>query len=131
MQTPGGASAPSARGPIGKPSNLGMTILLSIVTLGIWTFIWTYRQFEDFKKYSGKGLGGTIGVVLAIFVNPVVWFMIPIEIKAMYEAEGEESPVQPIWGLWFLLPIVGAFIWYFKVQAAINDFWMRRGAPAP
>ena len=131
MQTPGGAGAPSARGPIGKPSNLGMTILLSIVTLGIWTFIWTYRQFEDFKKYSGKGLGGTIGVVLGIFVNPVVWFMIPIELKAIYEAEGETSPVEPIWGLWFLLPIVGAFIWYFKVQAAINDFWMRRGAPAP
>jgi hypothetical protein len=34
-------------------------------------------------------------------------------------------------GLWFLLPIVGFFIWYIKVQEAINDFWMRRGAPAP
>lgn len=129
MQTPGGAA--SGRGPIGKPSNVGMTILLSIVTLGIWTFIWTYRQFEDFKKYTGKGLGGAVGVLLGFFVNPVVWFMIPIEIKNMYEAEGEQSPVEPIWGLWFLLPIVGAFIWYFKVQAAINDFWMRRGAPAP
>jgi hypothetical protein len=29
------------------------------------------------------------------------------------------------------LPIVGNFIWYFKVQEAINDFWIRRGAPAP
>jgi len=131
MQTPSGAGAPSARGPIGKPSNVGMTILLSIVTLGIWTFIWTYRQFEDFKKYTGEGLGGAIGVVLGIFVNPVVWFMIPIELKKMYESEGETSPVEPIWGLWFLLPIVGAFIWYFKVQAAINDFWIRRGAAAP
>jgi len=130
-QSPGGAGATGARGPVGKPSNVGMTIILSIVTLGIWTFIWTYRQFEDFKNYSGKGLGGAIGVVLGIFVNPVVWFMIPIELKAIYEAEGEASPVEPIWGLWFLLPIVGAFIWYFKVQAAINDFWIRRGATAP
>ena len=130
MQTPGGAGA-SARGPIGTPSNPGKTILLSIVTLGIYTFIWTYKQFEDFKKYSGKGLGGAVGVVLGIFVNPVVWFMIPIELKAIYEAEGEQSPVEAIWGLWFLLPIVGAFIWYFKVQAAINDFWIRRGAAPP
>ncbi|MEY2434319.1 MAG: hypothetical protein QOC92_4044 [Acidimicrobiaceae bacterium] len=121
----------TARGPIGKPTNPGTAILLSIVTLGIYTFIWTYRQFEDFKKYSGKGLGGVVGVVLALFVNPVVWFMIPIELKAMYEAEGEQSPVEPIIGLWFLLPIVGAFIWYFKVQQAINDFWIKRGAPAP
>jgi hypothetical protein len=127
-QTPSGAGAPSARGPIGTPFNVGKTILLSIITLGIYTFYWTYKQFEDFKRYSSEGLGGTIGVVLAIFVNPVVWFMIPIELKKIYEAEGETSPVEPIWGLWFLLPIVGAFIWYLKVQAAINDFWVRRGA---
>jgi hypothetical protein len=127
-QPPGG---PTARGPVGRPTNPGTAILLSIVTLGIYTFVWTYRQFEDFKRYSGKGLGGAVGVVLGILVNPVVWFMIPIELKAMYEAEGEQSPVEPIIGLWFLLPIVGAFIWYFKVQEAINDFWVRRGAPAP
>ena len=117
-----------ARGPIGRPSNAGTVILLSIVTIGIYTFIWTYRQFEDFKKYSGTGLGGGIGVVLGLFVNPVVWFMIPIELKNLYESEGEASPVEPIIGLWFLLPIVGNFIWYFKVQQAINDFWIRRGA---
>jgi Ca2+/Na+ antiporter len=130
MQPPSGPSA-AGRGPIGKPSKVGLTILLSIVTLGIWMLIWTYRQFEEFKKYTGKGLGGVVGLVLAIFIFPVIFFMAPIEIKAMYEAEGEESPVQPILGLWFLLPIVGFFIWYIKVQEAINDFWMRRGAPAP
>jgi hypothetical protein len=106
--------------------------LLTIVTLGIYTFIWTYRQYEDFKKYSGQGLGGGIGLVLAIFVSPVTFFMIPIELKNnLYEPEGEQCPVEPTIGLWFLLPIVGNFIWYFKVQEAINDFWIRRGAPAP
>src|SRR3954453_18954803 len=115
MQPPGGAGAPSPRGPIGKPSNVGMTIILSIVTLGIYSFIWTYRQFEDFKKYSGQGLGGAVGVVLGIFINPVVWFLIPAELQSnLYEAEGEESPVTPLWGLWFLLPIIGNFIWYLK-----------------
>lgn len=121
----------AGRGPVGKPTNAGTAVLLAIVTLGIYTFIWTYRQFEDFKKYSGQGLGGGLGVVLGIFVNPVVWFMIPIELKNMYEAEGEKSPVEATIGLWFLLPIIGNFIWYFKVQEAINDFWIRRGAPAP
>jgi hypothetical protein len=121
----------TARGPIGKPTSAGTAILLSIVTFGIYTLIWTYRQFEDFKKYSGQGLGGGLGIVLAIFANPVVWFMIPLELKNLYEAEGEQSPVEPIIGLWFLLPIIGNFIWYLKVQEAINDFWIRRGAPAP
>jgi hypothetical protein len=35
------------------------------------------------------------------------------------------------WGLWFLLPIIGNFVWYLKMQDVINDFWIRRGAPAP
>jgi hypothetical protein len=127
----GAAAARTGRGPVGKTTNPGTAIMLSIVTLGIYTFIWTYRQFEDFKKYSGTGMGGGVGVVLGLFVNPVVWFMIPIELKAMYEAEGQACPVEPTIGLWFLLPIIGNFIWYGKVQAAINDFWMARGAPAP
>jgi hypothetical protein len=121
-----------ARGPVGRPANAGTVILLSIVTLGIYTFIWTYRQFEDFKNYSGQGLGGGLGVVLGIFVNPVVWFMIPIEMQNnLYQPEGEECPVSAAFGLWFLLPIVGNFIWYLKIQESLNDYWMRRGAPAP
>jgi len=70
-------------------------------------------------------------VTLGIFVNPVVWFMIPIELKNLHEAEGEQSPVEPVIGLWFLLPIVGNFIWYLKMQEVINNFWIRRGAPPP
>ena len=128
MQPTGGA----ARGPVGKTTSPGTAILLSIVTLGIYTYVWAYRQFEEFKQYSGKGIGGGLGVVIAIFTGHITtYFLIPSELKSMYEAEGEQSPVEPIIGLWFLLPIVGAFIWYFKVQEAINDFWARRGAPAP
>jgi len=120
------------RGPIGRTHNAGTVILLTIVTLGIYSLIWTYRQFEDFKQYSGEGLGGGIGVVLGIFVNPVVWFLMPAELKGnLYEPEGEECPVSPVFGLWFLLPIVGNFIWYLKMQQVINDFWIRRGAAAP
>ncbi len=121
-----------ARGPVGRTHNAGTVILLSIVTLGIYTFIWTYRQFEDFKNYSGEGIGGGIGVVLGIFVNPVVWFLIPMEMQNnLYRPEGEDCPVSPLFGLWFLLPIIGNFIWYLKIQELLNDFWMRRGAPAP
>jgi len=120
------------RGPVGNTANAGTVILLTIVTLGIYSFIWTYRQFEEFKRYSGQGIGGTVGVILGIFVNPVVWFLIPHELQTnLYEPEGEECPVSAIWGLWFLLPIVGNFIWYLKMQEVINDYWMRRGAPAP
>jgi hypothetical protein len=106
----------------------GLVILLTIVTLGIWTFLWVYRTSEDLKKYNGSGLGGVLAIVIHLVISVVLWFTIPNEIKNMYERDGRQSPVGPLWGLWFLLPLLGPFIWYFKVQNALNDFWVSKGA---
>jgi hypothetical protein len=108
--------------------SVGIVILLMIVTLGIWGFFWTYRNSEDLKKYNGDGLGGVLGLVVYLLLSVVLMFTIPNEIKNMYERDGRQSPVQAIWGLWFLLPIIGHFIWYFRVQSALNDFWASKGA---
>ena len=99
-----------------------------IVTLGIWGFFWTYRTNEDLKRYNGDGLGGVLGLVLYFFVSVVLMFTIPNEIKNMYERDGRQSPVSAVWGLWFLLPLIGNIIWYLKVQHALNDFWLSKGA---
>ena len=49
-----------------------------------------------------------LGVVIYILLLGIVlMFTIPNEIKNMYERDGRESPVSAIWGLWFLLPIIG------------------------
>jgi hypothetical protein len=106
----------------------GLTILLMIVTLGIWGFFWTYRTNEDLKRYNGDGLGGWLGVVIYLLLNVILMFTIPNEIKNAYERDGRPSPVSALWGLWFLLPIIGHFVWYLKVQSALNDFWRSKGA---
>jgi Domain of unknown function (DUF4234) len=106
----------------------GLTILLTIVTCGIWGIFWTYRTNEDLKKYNGDGLGGVLGVVIYLLLSVVLMFTIPNEVKNMYERENRDSPVSAIWGLWFLLPIIGHIIWYLKVQSALNDFWESKGA---
>jgi Domain of unknown function (DUF4234) len=105
----------------------GLNILLAIVTLGVWTWLWTYHTTEDLKRYNGDGLGGTISLVFAILINPVVWFTIPNEIEKMYKHDGRDSPISTLWGLWFLLPIIGNFIWYLKVQRTLNEFWLSKG----
>jgi len=110
--------------------NKSLTILLMIVTCGIWGVFWTYRTNEDLKKYNGDGLGGVLGVVIYLLLSVVLMFTIPNEIKNMYERDGRESPVSAIWGLWFLLPLIGHIIWYLKVQNALNDFWQSKGALA-
>ena len=108
--------------------NIGLTILLMIVTIGIWGFFWTYRTNEDLKRYNGDGLGGVLGVIIYLLLSPVLMFTIPNEVKQSYERDGRTSPVSAIWGLWFLLPIIGNIIWYVKVQSALNDFWRSKGA---
>jgi hypothetical protein len=121
----------SARGPVGNTRSIGLSILWAILTLGIYTYIWVFRTQEELRRYTGNGLGGVLGLVVYLVISPVTWFVVPSEIKGMYEQDGRESPVTGWWGLWFLLPIVGAFVWFIRVQGALNDFWQSKGAPAP
>jgi hypothetical protein len=113
---------------VGKARSIGLTILLAIVTFGIWTIFWSYWNGEELKRYRPAGLGGVVYVLLHIFVNPVVWFLFADEVAKMYQEAGEEPPITAIWGLWFLLPVIGNFIWYIRIQNSINDFWIARGA---
>lgn len=106
----------------------GLTILLTIVTFGIWGIFWTYRTSEDLKRYNRDGLGGGLGILLYIVINIVLMFTIPSEIERMYQRDGRKSPVGALLGLWFLLPLIGHIIWYVKVQKALNDFWASKGS---
>jgi hypothetical protein len=108
--------------------SIGLTILLTIVTCGIWGIFWTYHTNEELKRYNADGLGGVLGVVIYHLLSVVLMFTIPNEIEKMYQRDGRASPVRAITGLWFLLPIIGNIIWYVKVQDALNDFWRSKGA---
>jgi hypothetical protein len=123
-----GAPGPVPRQVGGAYYSTGLVILLTFVTCGVWGALWTYRTSEDLKKHNGTGLGGAIGVVLYIFVSPVLMFTIPNEIEQMYRRDGRPSPVSAVYGLWFLLPVIGNIIWYVKVQRALNDYWLIKGA---
>ena len=121
----------AAYGSIGSQRSIGLWIVLAIVTLGIATFIWTYVTHDELEKYSGRGLGGVVGVILYFFISPITYFLIPSEIRAVYIADGREPPVSWVWGFWFLLPLIGNVIWFLKMQGLLNEFWESKGAPAP
>jgi len=125
---PGAWQGPRPRGPIGEARSVGMTILLTIVTCGIWSILWSYWNHEELKRYRGDGIGGVVALIVAIIFSPIIMFTIPMEIELMYREEGMEPPVTTIWGLWFLLPLIGNIIWYLKCQEALNDFWVAHGA---
>lgn len=113
----------SPTGPLGQPRGIGFGILLAIVTLGIYTLYWVFKTQEEVKEHSSIGVGGVLGLVIWIVVSPVTWFLIPSEVGKMYRADGREAPFTGWTGLWLLLPIVGMFVWFIKVQGALNRYW--------
>jgi hypothetical protein len=115
---------------VGTVRSVGLTIVVTIVTFGIWTLVWSYKNGEEVQQYRGDGLGGVLYLILTLVFYPVTMFLLGDEVEKMYKAEGEISPINALWGLWFLLPIIGMFVWYIRIQRALNDFWTARGADA-
>jgi Domain of unknown function (DUF4234) len=130
METTGVASAASARrGAIGETRSVGLSILWFVLTLSIYGFYWVYKTQEEAKRYSGNGVGGVLGLVIFILIAPVTFFVVPSEVRYLYEdLDGGHSPVRGVTGLWFLLPIVGQIVWFVKVQGALNRYWESKGA---
>ena len=125
-------AAEQQRGPIGHTRSIGLSILWAILTIGIYTFVWVYRTHNEIRRYSGNGVGGVVGLVIYLVISPVTYFIVPSEARYMYEdLDGATSPVRGIYGLWFLLPLIGGLIWFIQVQGALNRYWESKGAVPP
>ena len=118
--------------PIGQVRSTGTCILLTIVTLGIYSAYWYYKTHEEMKAHTGTGLGGPVALILAILVGIVMPFITPNEVGDMYERRGQAKPVSAATGLWYLLLawalLVGPIIWFVKTNGALNDYWRSVGA---
>jgi hypothetical protein len=115
-------------GPLGKPRGIGVSILLAIVTLGIYTLVWAWKTHDEVKRHSGIGVGGPLGFVIFFLVSPVTYFLLPSEIRQMLERGRRPSRVRGLTGLWILLPLIGNIVWFVKVQGQLNDYWRSLGA---
>jgi hypothetical protein len=115
-------------GPVGKPRSPLAVLLLSIITVGIYGLYYYYKTFQEMKEYSGEGIGGVLGLILAMFCGIVVVFLLPAEVGNLYKKEGQPAPVSAMTGFWVLLPLIGGLILLWKVQGRLNDFWRSHGA---
>jgi hypothetical protein len=121
-------------GPLGQPRGVAFVIILSIVTLGIYSLYWVYKTQEETKQHTGDGLGGVLGLVVWILISPVSGFVIPSEIGNMYRKDGKEPPVSGWTGLWLIpfgILLIPIFVWYAKVQGSLNRYWEAKVAQAP
>ena len=117
--------------PVGQPRGIAFVIILSIVTLGFYTWYWAFKTHEEMKQHTGEGLGGVLGLVIWILVNFISVFVIPSEIGKMYARGGQEPPVTGWTGLWIVpgaILIIPIIVWVVKVQGALNRYWVAQGA---
>jgi Na+/proline symporter len=124
----------SNTGPIGQPRGVGFVILLTIVTLGIYSLYWVFKTQEELKQHTGEGLGGVLGLVVWIVVGAVSAFVIPSEVGKMYQKDGREAPITGWTGLWLVpgaILIIPIFIWIAKVQGSLNDYWESEAGAVP
>ncbi len=88
-------SAQRDRGPVGNTRSIPLSILWSILTLGIYSAIWTYKTQEETMRYSGNGVGGVLGLVIYLVIGLVTFFVVPSEVRYLYEdLDGRHSPVR-------------------------------------
>ena len=113
----------SGWGPVGRVRNPWGVVGLSFITLGIYFLFWTYAVFKEMKDHSGEGIGGPIGLVIALLIGIVNAFLIPSELGNIYAKAGQEKPVTGMTGFWTFIPLIGFIIWILKVQAALNNRW--------
>lgn len=123
--------APPAAGPIGQVRGTGFGIVLTIVTLGIYQYVWWYKTHEEMKRHTGDGFGGVLAVVILLVFGIVMPFVTADEVGKMYARSGRAKPVSATTGLWYfpgILILVGPIVWYVKTNGAINDYWRSLGA---
>jgi len=116
---------------VGKARSTGLCILLYVVTFGIYGLFWYYVTHEEMKRHSGRGLGGLVALLLALFVGFVMPFFTSHEVGQLEEQSGRPRTVSAITGVWavpFGVFIVPAIIWFVKTNGALNDYWRSRGA---
>jgi hypothetical protein len=119
-------------GPVGKIRSTWAVIGLSIITLGIYSLYYYFSTHEEMKQHSGDGVGGAIGLVLAMFTLGLVTpFVLPNEVGNLYARQGRSRPVSAATGLWMLLGsfiLIGPLVWLIKTNGALNAYWRSLGA---
>ena len=131
MPSAGYPPAQFGPGPIGKTRGTGVSILLFIVTFGIYSIFWYYFVHDEMKRHKGTGIGGGIALLLAFFVGIAMPYITSSEAGELYERRGQAKPVSAMTGLWYLpgmFILVGPIIWFVKTNGAINAYWRSLGA---
>ena len=104
---------PWGGGPPGQVRPTGKSLLLFVVTFGIYGYVYNYKVHDEMKRHSGRGLGGGVALILTFVAGVAMPFVTPSEVSNLYVQRGQRSPVNGFTGLWYILPAVGGYLAFF------------------
>ena len=111
--------APGA-GPIGQVRSTGKVVLLTVVTLGIYAYVYNYKVHGEMQRHSGRGVGAGVALLLTFIANVAMPFVTSSEVGSLYSRRGEQPPVKAWTGLWFMGPLLGGYIPFVVAAVAIG-----------
>jgi hypothetical protein len=106
---PGWPAGPWGEGPPGQLRATGRSILLFVVTFGIYGYIYTFKVHEEMKQHSGRGLGGGIALLLLFLAGIAMPFLTSSEVGSLYARKGRPEPVRAWTGMWVLVPAIAGY----------------------
>lgn len=101
---------PQGDGPPGTVRSTGVCILLTVVTFGIYTYVYNYKVHREMQQHSGRGVGGGVALLLTFLAGIAMPFVTPSEVGALYSRRGQPQPVSGWTGLWLVGPAIGAYL---------------------
>jgi hypothetical protein len=105
----------------GQIRRTGVSLLLFFVTFSLYAFFYNFKVHDEMKRFSGRGIGGGIALLLTFLANVAMPFVTPAEVGSLYTYRGQRPPVNGWTGLWHLLPIVLGYIAFFVLVFASLD----------
>ena len=109
--------------PLGRERSGVLVVLLSLITLGIYWLVYVYKTHSEIRQHSGLGLGGGVGLLIAIFLGFLTPFLLGHDVQRARLASGLPPRVSWLTGFWTLIPLLGLFIFAVRVQNALNEYW--------
>jgi len=92
-----------------KSGSLGMQVLFTVLTLGLYTIYWTYKTAKMLDRGTDKSLSPVLAFIP--FVNIIAYW----QISKAGEAVAEQDAM-PVFLLFLFFPIIS---WYW-IQSGIN-----------
>ncbi len=109
----GQAAAPYGQpqlGPLGEVRGTGKVIGLTIVTFGIYAYVYNYKVHAQMQRHTGRGIGGGIALLLTLIASVAMPFVTSSEVGSLYTRRGQRPPVTGWTGLWYFGPLVGGYV---------------------